>query len=462
MSCCLPYNHIEDDSEFLNALYGDSLERYCVPINRYSSRIFNPFEINEDESNVPHGDIDPDTMYFNEISYKINMNSKYYLEKSFNEYIKKNNINNSSLAMMHLNIRSIPKNLSKYSAYMENIDLRFSILGFTETFLTEDNKLCYELDGFKHISLPKSKEIGHGISIYVDEKFDCELCNDYTLLKEHIECIFVKITFDDISVIAGVVYRPPNSNINDYINDITIITESIKRMKKICYIMGDINLDLMKYESHSKTSQYLDLLFSNSLIPLINRPTRITDRTATLIDHIYTNNYNINDKLHQGILVTDISDHLIILHVWQKEKIGASSEEESYIIRQVNEKNKETYKQNLIDYNWNELLVYESSDKAFSKFYEIHTKIFNQSFPLKRVKKIYRNRIPWLSSDLKLKIKRKNDLYKTQLKHPTARNCIKYKELRNSVSYEIRKQEKVYYQNILSENKNDLKKHGKL
>ena len=95
----------------------------------------------------------------------------------------------------------------------------------------------------------------------------------------------------DFSAIAGVVYRPPNSNLNEYVNDITTITEIVKRMNKPCYLMGDTNIDLMKYESHSKTSQYLDLLFTNSFIPLINRPTRITDHTATLIDHIYTNNY---------------------------------------------------------------------------------------------------------------------------------------------------------------------------
>lgn len=29
--------------------------------------------------------------------------------------------------------------------------------------------------------------------------------------------------------------------------------------------------------------------YSNNILPLITKPTRITDDTATLIDHIYTN-----------------------------------------------------------------------------------------------------------------------------------------------------------------------------
>ena len=459
LSTALPFNHIEENSEFLNAVYSVALEHYCVPVNRFSNLVFNPFETNDDDCALPFGDIDPDIMYFNEISYKINMNSNYYLENSFNDYLKKNDINEESLSMLHLNIRSIPKNLSTFVSYISNINLHFTVLGFTETFLTDDNKSCYELQGFKHLAITKSQSMGHGVSIFIDERFDSELCLSLTLLKEHIECLFVKIEVDNISVIVGIVYRPPNSNLDDYLDDFINITESIKRMGKTCYILGDVNLDLMKYESHRKTSQYLDLLFSNSFIPLINRPTRITQHSATLIDHIYTNNYNINDKLHQAILVTDISDHLIILHILQKEtKRNNDNDEDFIVIRQLNERNKENYKQNLTNWNWDEILRYDSAKVAFSKFHEVHSKIYDKSFPLKRVKKKYRNRIPWLSDDLKLRIKNKNQAYKTQLEHPTCYNREVYVKLRNSVTYAIRKEEKMYYQNILAENKNNLKK----
>jgi len=54
--------------------------------------------------------------------------------------------------------------------------------------------------------------------------------------------------------------------------------------------MGDMNIDLLKFETHLKTSDYLDNLFQNGFLPTITKPTRITSTSATLIDHIYMNN----------------------------------------------------------------------------------------------------------------------------------------------------------------------------
>lgn len=49
------------------------------------------------------------------------------------------------------------------------------------------------------------------------------------------------------------------------------------------------------------------MLYSHDLLPVITKPTRITNHTATLIDHIYTNTV---DSLVSGILTVDISNHL--------------------------------------------------------------------------------------------------------------------------------------------------------
>ena len=53
--------------------------------------------------------------------------------------------------------------------------------------------------------------------------------------------------------------------------------------------MGDYNINLLKVESHSLTADFNDLMYSYGLIPLITRPTRVTENSATLIDNIFTN-----------------------------------------------------------------------------------------------------------------------------------------------------------------------------
>ena len=56
-------------------------------------------------------------------------------------------------------------------------------------------------------------------------------------------------------------------------------------------------------------------MYANYLVPLINRPTRITWESSTLIDNIFSNNYNVIDYQVNVILKTDISDHYIIFHL---------------------------------------------------------------------------------------------------------------------------------------------------
>ena len=205
--------------------------------------------------------------------------------------------------------------------------------------------------------------------------------------------------------------------------------------------MGDYNLDLLKYDENKNVCDFLDLFFSYGFIPLINRPTRITNHTATIIDHIYTNNYNVDSKLLQGILITDVSDHFAIFHITINESKQETCDEPE-LIRQVNERNLAKYDNDIRNVNWSN--VYECSDAqtAFTKFVDIHTNVFNRSFPIIPVKKRYRNRLPWLTQGLKISIKTKNNLYKTQLKYPSAFNFKKYSIYKNALTSQIKKAEK--------------------
>ena len=78
------------------------------------------------------------------------------------------------------------------------------------------------------------------------------------------------------------------------------------------YILGDMNIDFFKCNSNPPTEAYLDMLYSNNLLPIITKPTRLTYHAATLIDDIYTNS---TSKIVSGIVMVDISDHLPVVCV---------------------------------------------------------------------------------------------------------------------------------------------------
>ena len=93
---------------------------------------------------------------------------------------------------------------------------------------------------------------------------------------------------------------------------------NIQLENKSCVILGDMNIDLLKCDTHSKTNEYLDNIITHGYFPVITKPTRICSSTATLIDHIYTN--NISSTHHSGIIITDVADHFRTFLIIQNKK----------------------------------------------------------------------------------------------------------------------------------------------
>ena len=73
-------------------------------------------------------------------------------------------------------------------------------------------------------------------------------------------------------------------------------------------LLGDFNINLLNYESHQLTEEFLNDLRLHCFQPYILQPTRITDHSATLIDNIYLN--SIEHYPVSGNLIFDITDHL--------------------------------------------------------------------------------------------------------------------------------------------------------
>ena len=80
----------------------------------------------------------------------------------------------------------------------------------------------------------------------------------------------------------------------------------ISREGKQCVIMGDFNVNL--FCDNISTHQFLDSFISSSYIPMIFKPTRVTNQTATLLDNMFIN--RSENVVKTGIIITDVSDHL--------------------------------------------------------------------------------------------------------------------------------------------------------
>ena len=86
------------------------------------------------------------------------------------------------------------------------------------------------------------------------------------------------------------------------------IIDKLSKENKQVFLLGDFNVNLLNYNDHQLTNEFLDSLASNSFITYILQPTRITSHFKTLIDSIFSN--IISHEMVSGNITATISDHL--------------------------------------------------------------------------------------------------------------------------------------------------------
>jgi len=100
--------------------------------------------------------------------------------------------------------------------------------------------------------------------------------------------------------------------------------DTINRHKAEYYFCGDLNINFLQSDFKLNISNYSDMLISLGCIPLIRHPTRITSSSATLIDHMYSNNL-LNILTPFILLIEDISDHFPVILLLNNTKHNSPS-----------------------------------------------------------------------------------------------------------------------------------------
>jgi hypothetical protein len=173
--------------------------------------------------------------------------------------------------------------------------------------------------------------------------------------------------------------------------------------------MGDFNIDLLKDESHRPTHDYLNLVYSCSLMPTIYKPTRITEHSATIIDNIFTNNQK---TLNSNIIITDITDHFpTILTADHGRNSPPKSRDSHYFKRNHNEHSIRRMKEKLSKIDWQNELKNQDANEDYRTFINMFNDVYNDCIPLKKYKSNNRKepKFPWITKRILKSINTKNN-----------------------------------------------------
>ena len=203
--------------------------------------------------------------------------------------------------------------------YIISLKLEFTMIALTKTWIDESKQDLCNMPKYNCINHFRKQCRGGGVSFYIRNDLKYMSRYDLEYFDGEMESLFIEIDKNvfnlSLDVVVAVIYGMPNTFMEIFNDRMSDIMNIVQRERKSCYFLGDLNIDLLRYESHQSTAAFLDTLYSYNVFPLITKPTRVTRESVTLTDHVLTNNFDINSKHVQGILCTSISDHYAVFHI---------------------------------------------------------------------------------------------------------------------------------------------------
>ena len=199
------------------------------------------------------------------------------------------------------------------------------------------------------------------------------------LIPHVIESVFFEIQiYERKTIIVGVVYRPntqPRADIDIFMQQIIEIQSKIKEENIVSYLMGDFNIDLLKVNIHARTNEFVNDVISQGFLPKSTRPTRITPHSATLIDHIYSNdNRPTSQNSTSAIIITDVADHFGTFHI--VNKCQQTPVQKYSQITQMKTDNVSRFNNMLANADYSSVLLSDCPNYAYHTFMDIIYKCF--------------------------------------------------------------------------------------
>ena len=392
--------------------------------------------------------LDPDLNFFN----SINNSCKMFFPENLNN-LNKEIINTS---ILHMNCRSIYNKLNEFNAFLSSINLEpsFSVIGLTETWLNEITAPLISFSDYNFVYKNRPNKIGEGVGLLINKNLDFRICDEFPYDDDLCDILSIEIINQNCkNTIISVIYRPPNININpflDFIDDFI----SKASTNKIMYLLGDFNINLLNNDCHNININFINRLSTHNFFPLVHLPTRITETSATLIDNIFCNHLVPHNS---GVIYNDISDHYPIFTTFSHFHNLAPNLVDNYI-HNFSCKNLTNLNLYLNQIDWHDVSNATDVDAGFHNFISTVQNAIDQYCPLKNVIKMKKNKLAWMSSGLLISSHRKNKLYKTFIKNPTTLNKSIYLKYKNLFTRLMRSAEKLYFLKQFTLNKSNIKK----
>nr|XP_053634209.1 uncharacterized protein LOC128689774 [Cherax quadricarinatus] len=279
----------------------------------------------------------------------------------------------TGLHFIHVNARSLLPKLAEIRILANKI--RAAVITISESWLDDtvtDDEV--KLEGYNIKRLDRNRK-GGGVCAYIRNDLAYNPRPD--LNNNKLEILWFEVLLPKTKpILVGTSYRPPTQD--QFLEDFSRVLSGVESNCETI-ILGDFNI-CFQQQNNGLCKRYKQILGLNSYTQLINKPTRITQFSATLIDHILCNRAeNISQS---GIITTGLSDHFIIYCTRKitRDRIGLHR---TIKMRSTRNYSKETLVNRLHNCDWTEITSCTDVNDAWEKFKTMFTTILNNIAPVK-------------------------------------------------------------------------------
>ena len=258
-----------------------------------------------------------------------------------------------------------------------------AIIGITESKLDKtvlDNEV--KIDDYELKRSDRSRQ-GGGVACYIRKDLSFNSREDFAPTPDLENIFFDLLLPKSKPVLVGILYRPPNSS--GFLKKLNAAISKTKNFdNQEVFILGDLNIDLTgsTVRKSNGIKRYKEFCSLHGLEQLIQEPTRITEKSETLLDHIISNSAQ---KVSQcGVLNLGLSDHHMVFCMRKSTK--AKSFDHKHIkIRSMKNYNKDLFLKKLKLIKFPKYFDPININAAYSHFIQLIVSVINEIAALKEI-----------------------------------------------------------------------------
>ena len=390
-----------------------------------------------------------------------NIQFNYYSPLQINSLFNANS-KSVNLSIFHINIRSLSANHDKLVSVLTSCNFKFDLIILSEIW-SSNISFYHNLFGKKYSFFyegPSTSKAG-GVGIFVKNEFNPVLRKDFLSAISNAKCfesVWIELDVNKTKYYIGGYYRHPNTPLAEFKECLVETLEKLKNKKRVTFF-GDMNFCLKNYNCDFNTTNLVNEIHNFNFLPYSLLPTRITNHSATMIDHVYSN-INFTDACYckVGLLCSDISDHCGNFMFLCNKKSKPTSVERP-LIRLFTKKNIDLFKASLNNTDFSEMYDCNNTDEACNIFFSKLSYNFNHVFKSVRAsRKSMKNNKPWLTPAILTSINNKCKMYQKWITTKQDIDEKAYKNYSKTLRKIINKAEANYYSKMCNSRFQSIKK----